>query len=136
MKLYFFRTGDHQTIDQAKAAGALRELFIEDAADPSLSKGAAADAMEAVRAAVDMMDGGEVVQFILQDDDGEVLDACPPLPVKRYRVMASYITYLDAEIEATSLEEAERIARDMDGGDFTAQQGDDWSIQSVEEVTA
>ena len=56
--------------------------------------------------------------------------------MKKFKVMASYIIYCTAEIEAESQEEAEQIARDMDGGDFEADQynGDDWKIEDVTEL--
>jgi len=50
----------------------------------------------------------------------------------KFIVKASYITYLTAEIEADTLEEAEAIARDMDGGDFNGDGSADWNIDSVE----
>lgn len=56
------------------------------------------------------------------------------MPIKTYKVTASFISYCHAEIEAESQEEAERIARDMDGGDFIPAESDDWNIESVEEV--
>jgi hypothetical protein len=56
--------------------------------------------------------------------------------VKTYKITASYVSYCTAEIEAETQEEAERIAHDMDGGDFTpAQDNDDWTIEAVREVT-
>jgi hypothetical protein len=54
--------------------------------------------------------------------------------MKKFKVMASYITYCTAEIEAESQEEAEQIARNMDGGEFEADAGDDWIIDDVLEV--
>lgn len=53
----------------------------------------------------------------------------------KFLVCASYITYVSAEIEAEDLEEAKDIARNMDGGEFNRDGGDDWNIDSVEEVT-
>ena len=55
--------------------------------------------------------------------------------MKTYKVTASFISYCHAEIEAESQEEAEAIARNMDGGDFIPAESDDWEIESVEEVT-
>jgi hypothetical protein len=52
----------------------------------------------------------------------------------KFKVKASFITYLTAEIEADSLEEAHDIALNMDGGDFKQDGSDDWSVDSVEEV--
>jgi hypothetical protein len=54
--------------------------------------------------------------------------------MKTYRIKASYMTYLTAEIQAESQEEAERIAHDMDGGEFTDDGSMDWNIDSVDEV--
>jgi len=55
--------------------------------------------------------------------------------MKTYKVTASYVSYCHVEIEANSKEEAEATARDMDGGDFSPAQSDDWTIEAVEEVT-
>lgn len=52
----------------------------------------------------------------------------------KFIVKASYITYLSAEIEADSLEEAQDIARDMDGASFDQTDAGDWNIDDVEEV--
>lgn len=54
--------------------------------------------------------------------------------MKTYKVTASYVSYCHAEIEANSQEEAEAIARDMDGGEFIPAERDDWNVESVEEV--
>lgn len=54
--------------------------------------------------------------------------------MKKYTVTASYVMYCTAEIEADNQEEAEAIARDMDGGEFIPAESDDWNIESVEEV--
>jgi hypothetical protein len=57
--------------------------------------------------------------------------------MKKFKVTACYYTYCTAEVEAETEDQAFEIARDMDGGDFTAS-GDnyDWHINSVEEVQA
>lgn len=56
--------------------------------------------------------------------------------MKKFKITASYVSYCTAEIEAETQEEAERLAHDMDGGDFTpAQDNDDWTIETVREVT-
>lgn len=56
--------------------------------------------------------------------------------MKKFKITASFTSYCHAEIEAETQEEAERIAHDMDGGDFTpAQDNDDWTIEAVREVT-
>lgn len=54
--------------------------------------------------------------------------------MKTYKVKASYITYLSAEIQANSLEEAQQIADNMDGSDFGRDGSEDWNVDSVEEV--
>lgn len=54
----------------------------------------------------------------------------------KFIVKASYVTYLSAEIEAETMEEAENIAHNLDGGDFEQDGGDDWSIDEVYEVAA
>ena len=58
--------------------------------------------------------------------------------MKTYRVFASYVSYCYADIEAESQEDAERIAQDLDGGDFEPDYygGDDWKIDRVIEATA
>jgi adenine-specific DNA methylase len=57
--------------------------------------------------------------------------------MKKYKVLASYRTYVYALVEAEDEDQAYDIARDMDGGDFERAKGDDlsdWSIDDVEEV--
>ena len=41
---------------------------------------------------------------------------------KTFRVYAKVVTYCYADIEAKSVEEAEEIALEMDGGDFVNQE--------------
>ena len=54
----------------------------------------------------------------------------------KYKVLASYITYCTAEIEADNLEQAIELARDLDGGCFEAKiDGDDWNIEDVMEIS-
>lgn len=56
--------------------------------------------------------------------------------MKKFRVVASYITYCTAEIEAENADDAFAIAKSMDGGDFdpdVASAGD-WEIEQVEEI--
>ena len=57
--------------------------------------------------------------------------------MKTYKVVASYVTYCTAIIEANSQEEAEEMARDLDGGAFEPDPhgGDDWNIETVQEQT-
>ena len=56
--------------------------------------------------------------------------------MKKFKVVASYITYCYAEIEAETQEQAYEIAQEMDGGDFYPERygGDDWNIEEVSEV--
>lgn len=54
--------------------------------------------------------------------------------MKTFKVITSYVNYQYAEIQAESLDEAQDIARDMDGGDFRPLASDDWTIESVEEI--
>jgi hypothetical protein len=52
-------------------------------------------------------------------------------------VLASYRTYVYAIVEAEDEDQAYEIARDMDGGDFEKDKGDDlsdWSIDDIQEV--
>ena len=54
--------------------------------------------------------------------------------MKKFKVTASYITYLIAEINADSLEEACELAKDLDGGSFEDKGGYDWNIDGVVEI--
>ena len=56
--------------------------------------------------------------------------------MKKFRVVASFITYCETEIEAENMDEAYEIALNMDGGSFDPMEGaqDDWSIDEVEEL--
>ena len=57
--------------------------------------------------------------------------------MKNYKVVARMTTGLTIEIKAKNLEEAEKIARNTDGGDFTEiPQSGDWEIYSVVETNA
>ena len=59
--------------------------------------------------------------------------------MKRYKVSASYLTYVHTYVEAESFEQAWDIAIDIDGGDFERDKGDDlsdWSINMVVEQKA
>jgi len=56
--------------------------------------------------------------------------------MKKFKVYACYHTYCTAVVEAETAEQAEAIAKEMDGGDFTASnQFHDWHINHAEEVT-
>ena len=50
---------------------------------------------------------------------------------KRFTVQASYTTFLDATVEADTIEQALDIARNMDGGDFKDTGLGDWSIDNI-----
>lgn len=54
--------------------------------------------------------------------------------MKKFKVVASSISYYTVEIEAENDDEAWDIARDMEGGDFEAEDQGDWEIYSVSEV--
>lgn len=53
---------------------------------------------------------------------------------KTYKVTATMYTKLICEIEADSLDEAWKIAKDTDGGQFEALPDGDWKIYDVEEL--
>ena len=54
---------------------------------------------------------------------------------KKFHVIASYINYCETVIEADTLEQAQEMASNMDGGDFNMMLGSgDWSIDCVEEI--
>lgn len=58
--------------------------------------------------------------------------------MKTFKVRASYRTYVYAIVEAENEDKAYEIARDMDGGEFQRDKGDDlsdWSINDIKEVT-
>lgn len=74
VKLYFYRLSDWDTFKEAQEAKATRWLFIDDAANPSLRSGAAGDAVDAIVAAVDLVGGGEPIQFVLTTDEDVILD--------------------------------------------------------------
>ena len=55
--------------------------------------------------------------------------------MKKFKVTASYVMYVDTTIEAHDLDEAKDIAYEMDGGDFVYEGKGDWNIDDVREVT-
>ena len=56
-------------------------------------------------------------------------------PIKTYKVTASYSTQCSVEIEAESEDEAYRLAKEMDGGNFETEiDGGDWQIEHITEV--
>jgi hypothetical protein len=59
--------------------------------------------------------------------------------MKKFRVIASYLTFCEIEIEAESEDQAWEIACDTDGGDFEPMGGrfaelSDWHINDVQEI--
>jgi hypothetical protein len=52
----------------------------------------------------------------------------------RYLVTAQYTVNLYTYVEAESQEEAWDIAQELDGGEFKADENDDWRIDEVTEV--
>lgn len=74
MYLHFYRVGDYNTFAEAKQAKAVRSIYLDDVADPLLTKGQPANIVETVLMTVDMMDGNEIIDFVLTDDNGRILD--------------------------------------------------------------
>lgn len=59
--------------------------------------------------------------------------------MKKYRVIASYLTFCELIVEADNVDEAWELAREADGGDFEPLKGrwselSDWHIDNVSEV--
>ena len=55
--------------------------------------------------------------------------------MKKFKVYACYYTYCTAVVEAETEEEAQAIAKHMDGGDFKASgELGDWHINHAEEI--
>jgi hypothetical protein len=52
----------------------------------------------------------------------------------KFKIYASFISYAETTIEAETLEDAKRHARNMDGGDFSHSGYGDWHVDEVEEV--
>lgn len=52
----------------------------------------------------------------------------------KFKVLAVYEVELEADIEAENIEEANYIADQMDGSDFTVTNEDGWRIYDVVEV--
>ena len=56
--------------------------------------------------------------------------------MKKFKVTACYYTYCTAVVEAETAEQAEAIAKEMDGGDFNeSNELGDWHINHAEEIT-
>jgi len=71
MILYFYDLNQYKTYSQARHAGALRELYVDE---PSFFDRQTSDIVEAVIEAATMIDGNARVAFVLTDDTGKVLD--------------------------------------------------------------
>lgn len=56
--------------------------------------------------------------------------------MKQFKVTASYKVYCHAIVEAETWEEAERIARDMDGGSFDIDHNEGYGDWNIDEVSA
>ena len=54
--------------------------------------------------------------------------------LKTYRIDASYTVYLRLDVVADSIEKAQIIANNADGGDFKPIQNENWSIDSIREL--
>ena len=54
--------------------------------------------------------------------------------MKRYKVLASYMVYCTAEVEAENQDEAFEMATQMDGGDFKSGEYGDWNIDEIKEI--
>jgi hypothetical protein len=52
----------------------------------------------------------------------------------KFKIQASYVSYVGATIEADSLDEAKQIAYDMDGGDFKDTGYGDWNVDNIQET--
>lgn len=74
-KLCFYRTSQATSFSQAEREGATRTITIpNDDGHNLLSKGPAADAVDLIARAVDMMDGDEQIAYFLFTDDHKLLD--------------------------------------------------------------
>jgi hypothetical protein len=61
-----------------------------------------------------------------------LMHQCGECKMKTYVVTASYKVVCTVEIEAENDDQAWRIAKDMDGGDFYRTGESDWVVESVE----
>ena len=52
----------------------------------------------------------------------------------KFKIYASYTSYVEATIEADNVDEAKQIAYDMDGGDFKDTGYGDWNIDEVSPI--
>lgn len=74
MKLFFYRLSDWQNFAEANQAKAVKCIFLDDTAKPSLRLGKAGDIVDAIIESVDLCAGGEPLQFILTTDSDVILD--------------------------------------------------------------
>jgi len=76
-------------------------------------------------------------KIVIEEDDCEYDDnrleyrVSEVQPLKKFKVYASYITYLRTEIEATDEGHAESIVDELDGGHFKQESDYDWKIDSI-----
>ena len=50
-----------------------------------------------------------------------------------YKVVASYVTFVEAEVEADSFDEARNLYEGMDGGEFVADPfSGDWRLEFIQ----
>ena len=59
--------------------------------------------------------------------------------MKKFKVIASYLTFCQIEIEAENEDQAWQIAHETDGGDFEPMGGrfaelQDWHISNIQEI--
>ncbi|MEK6829782.1 MAG: hypothetical protein AABY15_06700 [Nanoarchaeota archaeon] len=85
---------------------------------------------------VNAMEGGEhPMDFVKRIAEKYDLNESVPFPYKKtFKVKAKCTTYSHIEIEAYDVDEANDIAENTDGGDFTSddEEGGDWEILSDE----
>jgi len=76
-------------------------------------------------------------KIVITDDDWDEEDnrlefkLSEVKPLKKFKVFASYVTYLRTEIEATDEGHAEKIVDNLDGGVFKQESDYNWSIDSI-----
>lgn len=52
----------------------------------------------------------------------------------KFKITASYMVYLEAEVEAENADAAWMLAEKMEGGDFLEAGIGDWEVMSAEEM--
>lgn len=131
MKIAFYKADVYHNAQTAKDAGAL--YFTHISYDDYTGR---EDASEVAQAVLDCV-GVDDVNIAFLNDDESILRDDGAKQLKTYRVTAVMRTYLETTIQATSLEEAKRIAVDIDGGDFKEQEGgQEWETftDEIEEI--